>query len=105
MQVIFEVQKHEEQTIRELQQKLGGQTESYTTNGFDGTQIVALVVALIPTVKELILTYFPKKTVTIKISNDYGSAELTAKTVEELEVMVDKYLAMVEKVKQQSQQS
>lgn len=75
----------------------------YVTNGFDGSDVVAIVATLIPTIKELILSCFPKKTVTIKISNEYGSAELSAKTLEELDEMVEQYLAIIEKVKKAQQ--
>ena len=75
----------------------------YQIRFFDGSDVVAIVATLIPTIKELILSYFPKKTVTIKISNEYGSAELSAKTLEELDEMVEQYLAIIEKVKKAQQ--
>lgn len=103
MEVIFEINKHDTATINELKSKLDSIIDTYESQGLDGAEIVAIVVALIPTIKELIMAYFPKKTVTIKISNQYGSAELTARNEKELEVMINKYLEMVEKLKTMEQ--
>ena len=103
MEVIFEINKHDTTTINELKSKLDSIIDTYESQGLDGAEIVAIVVALIPAMKDLILAYSSKKTVSIKISNQYGRAELTARNQKELEAMIDKYLEMVEKLQAMEQ--
>lgn len=98
MEIIFEVEKGDHKTIEYIKRAITP-LEEYQTNGLDGVEIVAIVVALIPAVKDVILAVWPNKTITIKICNDFGSMEVTAKTPKELEGIIDQYLSMLDKVK------
>ena len=99
MEVIFEVNKFDENTIAQIKTSGFEIEDIYPSNGLNGTEIVAIVVALVPAVKDLILALWNKRSVSIKISNEFGSTELTAKNLEELEKKVDQYLAIIEKIR------
>ena len=99
MEVIFEVSKYDIQTINQIKSTVSNINDTYDTNGLNGTEIVAIVVALTPAIKELIINLWSKKSVSIKISNEYGTAEIVANSMKELEKSVDAYLKMVDKAR------
>ena len=98
MEVVFEIVKSDITTIEEIRSSVDHIRQDYLTNGLDGVEIVAIVVALVPAIKDIILKYIPNKSVTIKISNEYGSVEISAKSVKEAEEQVEAYLQLVEKM-------
>lgn len=95
MDIIIEIDKFDKQTIAEVIQALEGNYTLSDENGLDGGEIVTITIALIPAIKDLIMHLFPKKTVSIKISTEIGTIELTANSQEELEVLMDKYINLV----------
>lgn len=102
MDVVFEIVRSDVATINEIRSSVGQIKQDYLTNGFDGAEIVAIVVALVPAIKDLILKYVPNKHVTIKISNEYGSVEISAKSVKEAQMQVDAYLQLVENLRKEN---
>lgn len=98
MEVIFEVNKYDTKTIELIKSSGCVLNDEYQTNGLNGTEIVAIVVALIPAVKEIALAVWNRRSVTIKISNEYGSTELTARNLKEMEKLLDKYLEIEKKI-------
>ena len=101
MDVVFEIVRSDVATIEEIRSALSHVKEDYITNGLDGAEIVAIVVALVPAIKDIILKCIPNNSVTIKISNEYGSAEISARSVKEAEAQVDAYLRLVEKMRKE----
>ena len=95
MDVVFEIARSDATTAEEIKSSVGHIEQEYITNGLDGAEIVAIVVALIPAVKDIILKFLPRKTVTIKISNEYGSVEISADSNDEAEKMVEEYLRLI----------
>lgn len=102
MDVVFEVVRSDVATIEEIRLSAGHIREDYLTNGLDGAEIVAIVVALVPAIKDLILKYIPNKNVTIKISNEYGSVEISASSVKEAQEQVDAYLRLAESLRKEN---
>lgn len=102
MDVVFEIARSDVATVNELRSSLGHIEQEYFTNGLDGAEIVAIVVALVPAIKDLILKYIPNKSVTIKISNEYGSVEISAKSVKEAQKQVDAYLRLIENLRKEN---
>ena len=92
MNVVFEIDRSDTDTIEEIKSSVGHIEQEYITNGLNGTEIIAIVVALIPPIKDIILHYLPRKTVTIKISSEHGSVEISTNAIEEAEKMLDEYL-------------
>lgn len=102
MDVVFEIVRSDIATIDEIRASVGHIKQDYSTNGLDGAEIVAIVVALVPAIKDLILKYIPNPSVTIKISNEYGSVEISARSVEEAQKQVDAYLRLIENLRKEN---
>ena len=102
MEVVFEIVKSDVATIEEIRSSAGHVKQDYLTNGLDGAEIVAIVVALVPAIKDIILKYITNKSVTIKISNEYGSVEISAKSVKEAQKQVEAYLRLVEDLRKEN---
>lgn len=102
MDVVFEIARSDVATVDEIRSSLGHIKQDYCTNGLDGAEIVAIVVALVPAIKDLILKYISNKSVTIKISNEYGSVEISAKSVKEAQKQVDAYLRLIENLRKEN---
>lgn len=96
MDIVFEIARNDIATISEIKASVGCIKQEYITNGFDGVEIIAIVVALIPALKDLILQCLAKETVTIKISNEYGSVEISGNS-KEAQKQLDAYLRFLEK--------
>lgn len=94
MDVVFEIDRNESDIIKEIEFSAKHIKQVYETNGLNGMEIVTIVVALIPPIRDLILKYFPNPSVTIMISNEFGSIEITAKSVKQAEQQIDAYLEM-----------
>lgn len=102
MEVVFEIVKSDAATIEEIRACVGHIKQDYSTNGLDGAEVVAIVVALVPALKDIILKYVANKSVTIKISNEYGSVEISAKSVKEANKQVEAYLQLVENLRKEN---
>lgn len=102
MDVVFEIVRSDIATIDEIRASVGHIKQDYSTNGLDGAEIVAIVVALVPAIKDLILKYISNTSVTIKISNEYGSVEISARSVEEAQKQVDAYLRLIENLRKEN---
>ena len=61
MEVVFEIVKSDITTIEEIRSSVDHIRQDYLTNGLDGVEIVAIVVALVPAIKDIILKYIPNK--------------------------------------------
>ena len=106
MDVVFEIIRSDTTTIEDVRSSVGHIKQDYLTNGLDGAEIVAIVVALVPAIKDVILKYIPNKSVTIKISNEYGSIEISADSVEEAREQIEAYLRLVDNLrKEKAEQS
>lgn len=96
MDVVFEIARNDIATINEIKESVANIKQEYKTNGFDGMEIIAIVVALIPALRDIILKCLTKETVTIKISNEYGSVEISG-SPEEAQKQLDAYLRIIDK--------
>lgn len=96
MDVVFEIDRNNHTVIEDIK-SCKYVKQVYETNGFNGIEVVTIIVALINSVKDLILKYVSNPSVTIKISNEFGSVEITAKSVEQAERQIDAYLDMAER--------
>ena len=97
MDVIFEVDKNDTETIELLKEANCKIDDSEFSKGLNGTEIVALVAALTPLLKAIIERVWSKPTVTIKLSNESGTIELAANGIKELSEIIDKYLEPLSK--------
>jgi len=102
MNVVFEVREDDIDTIAELKTRLEELlvVEEENENGLDGNNVVALIVALVPSVIDIVKEYVSKTTVTIKVSTPDGCIEISStspqKAIKQLE-QVSKMLKEVHK--------
>lgn len=89
MNIIFEIDKREVEIIKEIKNSCGEIIEERTENGLNGTEIVAIVVALTPILKELIMRYLPRPKVKIILSSELGSVEISSTSMIKAKKQID----------------
>ncbi len=92
MDIILEVETVDSLTITEIENSGLEIKEKYPVNSLTGAEVLAFVIALIPSAKDIIVSLVSKPTVTVKLSFGDSSIEVTARSREEAEKIIEKYV-------------
>lgn len=98
MEIIFEVDKNDIETMERIKTSGCEILEIDTANGLNSKEIVAFVVKLTDKVKDLIPYVFNKKTLSMKLSDGTRTIELSANSIKDFEFLIDKYLELEKKL-------